>query len=197
MDQNTPRHFDSASHAKWQRLAEALNDLEQEGFCVLFNNRVGPETNWQSEPFAYSPRWPDAPCVTWSRTQRRWVVELREGAAREQDAPEGLTAYSRGIADLAAARGLRLTWERGYVKHVLRLDADGPHGASGHIVVGAHSGKVLRATVFTPTGRDLEETQADGARAVRELLDGLPSSPCRSGCAAPSADACPARAVAA
>ncbi|MER7001336.1 hypothetical protein [Streptomyces sp. NPDC000410] len=61
------------------------------------------------------------------------TVELRTLRADVPIAPLGLTTYTRGIIDLAASKGLRLTWKTGKTCHLLRLATPGPHGVSGHI----------------------------------------------------------------
>ncbi|MGA5134983.1 hypothetical protein ACPCTO_34890 [Streptomyces olivoreticuli] len=110
-------------------------------------------------------------------------------------APHGLTAYTRGIVDLAAAKELRLTWKTGKAKHLLYLAARGPHGVKGHVVIGARSGKVLRAAITYPSDYGVVETTAEGTNDVRRLLDGLSPSLCPSGCTAPGVTACFGRAL--
>ncbi|MDW6058145.1 hypothetical protein SAZ11_08585 [Streptomyces sp. FXJ1.4098] len=104
--------------------------------------------------------------------------------------PDGLTPYTRGVADLAESKRLRPTWRTGKVTHTLVLSSPGPHGASGHITVGARSGKILRALLKYPSGSVTTQAKATGTNAVRELLAGLSPSQCPPGCDAPSADAC-------
>ncbi|RLU79913.1 hypothetical protein CTZ27_35765 [Streptomyces griseocarneus] len=122
-------------------------------------------------------------------------VELSTFTASKPVAPHGLTAYTRGIVDLAAAKELRLTWKTGKAKHLLRLAARGPHGVKGHVVIGARSGKVLRAAIAYPSDHGVVETTAEGTNDVRALLDGLSPSPCPPGCTAPGVNACFDRAL--
>ncbi|WP_404949074.1 hypothetical protein HFP70_35415 [Streptomyces sp. ARC14] len=72
-----PTTPDADLTAKWQRLADALNDLDNDGFGLMFGNRMGPETNWESVPFAYSVMRSNAPCTVWDRKKKKWVVETR------------------------------------------------------------------------------------------------------------------------
>ncbi|GHG80666.1 hypothetical protein [Streptomyces griseocarneus] len=122
-------------------------------------------------------------------------LELRTLAAPKPVAPYGLTAYTRGIVDLAAAKELRLTWKTGKAKHLLHLAARGPHGVKGHVVIGARSGKVLRAAITYPSDYGVVQTTAEGTNDVRTLLDRLSPSPCPSGCTAPGVNACFDRAL--
>ncbi|WP_209446238.1 hypothetical protein [Streptomyces sp. MZ04] len=62
---------------KWQRLAAALNELDNDGFALLFGDRMGAETNWYPAPYVYSGNRPDAPRTAWDRKKKKWVVEKR------------------------------------------------------------------------------------------------------------------------
>ncbi|MCX4681359.1 hypothetical protein OG413_45465 [Streptomyces sp. NBC_01433] len=104
-------------------------------------------------------------------------------------APHGLTTYTQRIVDLAASKELRLTWKTGKAVHLLRLAARGPHGVNGHVIIGARSGKVLRATLTYPSD-PLTTKTAKGTNDVRDLLTNLAPSPCPPRCTAPSIDAC-------
>ena len=102
----------------------------------------------------------------------------------------GLTAYTVGIVRLAEAKGLRPTWGQphGHTRRIT-LNAVGPHGAFGSIVIGRTSGKVLRAEVIH--GNDAKRpSRAKGTNAVRILLNGVHRSACQPGCAAPSSTDC-------
>ncbi|MER0477014.1 hypothetical protein ABR737_01345 [Streptomyces sp. Edi2] len=122
-------------------------------------------------------------------TLTRSVVKIRTGHRPVPVVPYGLTAYTRGIVLLAHAKDLHLTWKTGKVKHLLHLAAPGPHGVKGHVIVGARSGKVLRAALSYPSHRDTIQIAAEGTNAVRELLAGLSPSPCTPGCTGPDVDA--------
>ncbi|NGO67008.1 hypothetical protein [Streptomyces boncukensis] len=123
------------------------------------------------------------------------VDEMRARHRSVPVAPYGLTTYTHGIVDLARAKGLRLAWSTGTARHLLNLTSPGPHGVSGHIVIGARSGKVLRAALTYPSDGATTQTTASGTNAVRELFAGLSPSPCPPGCDAPAVDACHARAA--
>ncbi|MCQ1577242.1 hypothetical protein [Streptomyces parvus] len=102
----------------------------------------------------------------------------------------GLTAYTVGIVHLAEAKGLRPAWgqPRGHTRRIM-LNAVGPHGAFGSIVIGRTSGKVLRAEVIH--GNDAKRPcHAKGTNAVRDLLSCMRRSTCQPGCAAPSSADC-------
>ncbi|WP_167163103.1 hypothetical protein [Streptomyces sp. MBT27] len=60
--------------AKWQKLADALNALDADGFGLQFGDAMGPETNWRSTPYVYSLMRPDAPETAWDRRKKKWVV---------------------------------------------------------------------------------------------------------------------------
>ncbi|MFE0058748.1 hypothetical protein [Streptomyces sp. NPDC059003] len=112
------------------------------------------------------------------------------GAAETAIDLTGLTAYAVGIVRLAEAKGLRPAWgrPRGNSRRIV-LNAIGPHGAFGSITIGRTSGKVLRAEVIH--GNDARGAcRAEGTKAVRVLLNGIPRSACSTGCAAPSSAAC-------
>ncbi|MGW3932967.1 hypothetical protein ACWECC_33470 [Streptomyces microflavus] len=113
------------------------------------------------------------------------AMELRTLRADTPIAPPGLTAYTQRIADLAASKELRLTWQTGKAVHLLHLAARGPHGVKGHVIIGARSGKVLRLMLTSPSQRTVT-----GTNDVRSLLANLAPSPCPPRCTAPSVDAC-------
>lgn len=123
------------------------------------------------------------------------TLEVRTHRADIPVAPHGLTAYTRSIVDLAASKELRLTWQTGKAKHVLHLAARGPHGATGHIVIGTRSGKVLRATLAYPSEHGATHRTAEGTNDVRALLTNLSPSPCPPRCTATGVDACFNRAL--
>ncbi|AKN75078.1 hypothetical protein QR97_01820 [Streptomyces sp. PBH53] len=112
-------------------------------------------------------------------------------------APLGLTAYTRGVIDLARSKGFHLRWEKGKARHLLHLAASGPHGVSGHLVVGARSGKVLRALLDHPSDRRVVQQKAEGTNGVRALLNDLSPQTCTPGCTAPTVADCRAHALAA
>ncbi|MER7108855.1 hypothetical protein [Streptomyces sp. NPDC000229] len=89
--------------------------------------------------------------------------------------PDGLTPPTLAIVDLAASNGLRPTWRTGSVRHTLVLSALEPRGAFGWVMVGARSGKILRAQL---THHDGAIATATGVKAVRDLIASLPPSPC-------------------
>ncbi|MET8816669.1 hypothetical protein ABZW47_32330 [Streptomyces sp. NPDC004549] len=102
----------------------------------------------------------------------------------------GVTAYTAGLIRLAEAKGLRPRWgqPRGRTRRIV-LDAVGPHGAFGSIVIGRSSGKVLRAEVIY--GNDARAPRrATGTNAVRALLMEVTLSACRQDCTAQSSAAC-------
>ena len=103
--------------------------------------------------------------------------------------PEGLTAYTKGIVELAEAKGLRPMWRTGRARHELILSTPGPHGPSGCIVVGARTGKVLRGEITHGAGGSI--TPAKGTHAVRRLLAALTPSACPPLCPASSTESCP------
>jgi hypothetical protein len=112
------------------------------------------------------------------------------GAAETTIDLTGLTAYTAGIVRLAEAKGLRPTWGQphGHIRRII-LNASGPHGAFGSIVIGRTSGKVLRAEVIH--GNDTARPcRAKGTNAVRVLLSGVRHSTCQPGCDAPSSADC-------
>ena len=123
------------------------------------------------------------------------VMEMRTLATPKPVAPDGLTAYSLGIVDLAASTKLRLTWQTGKSRHLLHLAGGGPHGVTGHVVIGARSGKVLRAVITCPSGQGPVQRTAEGTNNVRALLGSLSPSPCSPGCTAPNVTACFERAL--
>lgn len=87
-------------------------------------------------------------------------------------------------------KGLRLTWghAHGRTRRII-LDAVGPHGVFGSIVIGRSSGKVLRAEVIH--GNDAKvPRRATGTNAVRALLTDVTPSACRQGFNAQSPTAC-------
>ncbi|MCZ1011973.1 hypothetical protein [Streptomyces lydicus] len=127
---------------------------------------------------------------TMTLTLNDTALELRTHHADIPVAPHGLTAYTRSIVSLAASKELRLTWQTGKAKHLLHLAARGPHGATGHIVIGTRSGKVLRATLAYPSEHDVTHKTAEGTNDVRALLTNLPPSPCPPHCTATDVDAC-------
>ncbi|RNG28723.1 hypothetical protein [Streptomyces botrytidirepellens] len=102
----------------------------------------------------------------------------------------GLTAYTAGIVRLAEAKGLRPTWGQPYGRtRRIILNAIGPHGAFGSIVIGRTSGKVLRAEVIH--GNDATRPcRAQGTNAVRILLNDVRRSTCQPDCDAPSSADC-------
>ncbi|MGW3932917.1 hypothetical protein ACWECC_33210 [Streptomyces microflavus] len=105
------------------------------------------------------------------------------GAAETTLDLTGLTSYTAGIVRLAEAKGLRPTWGQphGHTRRII-LNAVGPHGAFGSIVIGRTSGKVLRAEVIH--GNDAKRPcRAKGTNAVRALLTGIRRSTCQPGCA--------------
>ncbi|WP_445517348.1 hypothetical protein [Streptomyces sp. NEAU-174] len=104
--------------------------------------------------------------------------------------PDGLTPYTLGVANLAESKRLRPTWRTGKVTHTLVLSSPGPHGVSGHITVGARSGKILRALLEYPTDSITAQANATGTNAVRELLAGVSPSQCPPNCDAPTVDTC-------
>ncbi|MFZ3557142.1 hypothetical protein [Streptomyces sp. BH055] len=104
--------------------------------------------------------------------------------------PRGLTVHTRAVVDLATARGFRLVWQAGKASHVLTLGARGPHGPSGHIVVGARTGKVLRGVVTLPSVDGPVQRAGQGTNAVRGLLEGLERNGCLPGCEAPNVAVC-------
>ncbi|MFB6984591.1 hypothetical protein ACNPQN_43105 [Streptomyces sp. NPDC056297] len=118
------------------------------------------------------------------------TTELRTLHTDVPIAPLGLTAYTQRIVDLAASKELRLTWQTGKAVHLLHLAARGPHGVNGHVVIGARSGKVLRAMLAQPSDHGTTEKTAKGTNNVRALLTNLSPSPCPPRCTAPSVDAC-------
>ncbi|MGW6202107.1 hypothetical protein ACWF9B_00405 [Streptomyces sp. NPDC055089] len=118
------------------------------------------------------------------------TMELHTLRADIPIAPHGLTPYTQQIAALAASKQLRLTWQAGKTVHLLRLAAHGPHGVKGHIVIGARSGKVLRAVLTYPADRGTTQRTPEGTNAVRALLTDLSPSPCPPRCTAPGVDAC-------
>ncbi|MEU1355368.1 hypothetical protein ABZ410_15915 [Streptomyces cinnamoneus] len=122
-------------------------------------------------------------------------VGLSTFTASKPVAPHGLTAYTHGIVDLAAAKELRLTWKTGKAKHLLHLAARGPHGVKGHVIIGARSGKVLRAAITYPSDHGVVQSTAEGTNDVRTLLYRLSPSPCPPGCTAPGVNACFDRAL--
>ncbi|WP_435060391.1 hypothetical protein [Streptomyces sp. bgisy060] len=112
------------------------------------------------------------------------------GAAETTIDLTGVTAYTAGIVRLAQAKGLRPAWgqPRGRTRRIV-LDAVGPHGVFGSIVIGRSSGKVLRAEVIH--GNDARvPRRAKGTNAVRALLMEVTPSACRQGCTAESSTAC-------
>ncbi|MEU1077800.1 MULTISPECIES: hypothetical protein [unclassified Streptomyces] len=118
------------------------------------------------------------------------AVEQLPGAAETTIDLTGVTAYTAGIVRLAEAKGLRPTWGQphGRTRRII-LDAVGPHGAFGSIVIGRTSGKVLRAEVIH--GNDAKvPRRATGTNAVRALLMDVTPSACRQGCNAQSSTAC-------
>jgi hypothetical protein len=117
------------------------------------------------------------------------AMELRTHRADVPIAPHGLTAYTQRIVDLAASKELRLTWQTGKAVHLLHLAAPGPHGVKGHVIIGARSGKVLRALLTYPSDPTTTKT-AKGTNDVRALLTNLAPSSCPPRCTAPSVDAC-------
>ncbi|MGW6202109.1 hypothetical protein ACWF9B_00415 [Streptomyces sp. NPDC055089] len=100
-------------------------------------------------------------------------VELRSLRTDVPLTPHGLTAPTQQIADLATSKGLRLTWQTGKIVHLLHLAAPTPHGVTGHIVIGARSGNVLRATLTDPTDPKTTPRAAKGLNAVHALLTNL------------------------
>ncbi|MFE0058753.1 hypothetical protein [Streptomyces sp. NPDC059003] len=123
------------------------------------------------------------------------TLELHTLRAARPVAPYGLTPYTHGIVDLAASNELRLTWETGKAKHTLLLASRGPHGVKGRIVVGARSGKVLRAVLQYPSDHGFADLKVEGASAVHARLSRLSPSPCPPGCTAPNVTACFNRAL--
>ncbi|MFD7661270.1 hypothetical protein [Streptomyces sp. NPDC059788] len=117
------------------------------------------------------------------------AVEQVPGAAEAIDLT-GVTVYTAGIVHLAEAKGLRPTWDqpRGRTRRII-LNAVGPHGAFGSIIIGRTSGKILRAEVID--GNDAKEPRrATGTNAVRALLMEVTPSACSQGCDAESSTAC-------
>lgn len=117
------------------------------------------------------------------------AMELRTLRTDVPIAPHGLTTYTQRIVDLAASKELHLTWQTGKAVHRLRLAARGPHGVNGHVIIGARSGKVLRAMLTYPSDPVTTKT-AKGTNDVRALLTNLSPSPCPPQCTAPSVDTC-------
>ncbi|MGC5263900.1 hypothetical protein ACPXCO_23055 [Streptomyces cyaneofuscatus] len=112
------------------------------------------------------------------------------GAAETALDLTGLTSYTTGIVRLAEAKGLRPTWGQphGRTRRII-LNAVGPHGAFGSIVIGRTSGKVLRAEVIH--GNDAKRPcRAKGPNAVRVLLTGVRRSTCQPGCVTTSSADC-------
>ncbi|MDF3303056.1 hypothetical protein [Streptomyces tropicalis] len=112
------------------------------------------------------------------------------GAAESTIDLTGVTSYTAGIVRLAQAKGLRPAWgqPRGHTRRII-LNAVGPHGAFGSIVIGRSSGKVLRAEIIH--GNDAKvPRRAKGTNAVRALLREVTPSACRQGCTAQSSTAC-------
>lgn len=116
--------------------------------------------------------------------------EQAQGAAETTIDLTGVTAYTAGIVRLAEAKGLRPAWGQphGGTRRIT-LDAVGPHGAFGSIVIGRTGGKILRAEVIH--GNDAKvPRRAKGTNAVRALLTDVTLSTCRHGCTAQSSTAC-------
>ncbi|MGF3141008.1 hypothetical protein [Streptomyces diastaticus] len=99
------------------------------------------------------------------------------------------TTYTLRIVRLATEKGLRPVWGQPY-GHTTRivLNAPGPHDAFGGITVGRTSGRVLRAEVIPYSGAT--PRRAEGAAAVRALLDSLPRAVCPADCPADSPADC-------
>lgn len=118
------------------------------------------------------------------------VPEQVPGAAETTIDLTGVTAYTAGIVRLAQAKGLRPAWGQPYGRtRRIILDAVGPHGAFGSIVIGRSSGKALRAEVIH--GNDAKvPRRATGTNAVRALLMEVTPSACSQGCTAESSTAC-------
>ncbi|MFF4155181.1 hypothetical protein ACFYZU_33855 [Streptomyces sp. NPDC001651] len=116
--------------------------------------------------------------------------EPAPGAAETTIGLTGVTAYTASIVRLAEKRGLPPTWGQahGRTRRII-LDAVGPHGVFGSIVIGRSSGKVLRAEVIH--GNDAKvPRRATGTNAVRALLTDVTPSACRQGFNAQSPTAC-------
>ncbi|MGW1275558.1 hypothetical protein ACWD4V_01185 [Streptomyces tsukubensis] len=120
--------------------------------------------------------------------------ELRTLSTPGPDVPQGLTAFTRGIARRAAAKDLCLTWEVGPVWHFLHLAPRGPHGVTGRVEVSASTGGVYRAALVIPLEDGVTERRTWGTKTLRALIDSLSPSPCEPGCTAPSPLACYRRA---
>ncbi|MEU3877812.1 hypothetical protein [Streptomyces sp. NPDC029704] len=106
------------------------------------------------------------------------TTEPMPGTADTRIDLTGVTAYTAGIVRLAEAKGLRPAWGQphGRTRRII-LNAIGPHGAFGSIVIGRTSGKVLRAEVIH--GNDAKTTRrATGTNAVRALLTEVTPSAC-------------------
>lgn len=102
----------------------------------------------------------------------------------------GLTRYTVGIVRLAEEKNLRPSWGQPHGRtRRINLNAVGPHGAFGSIVIGRTSGKVLRAEVIHGNDAKIARS-AKGTNAVRVLLNEVRRSTCPSGCHAPSSVAC-------
>ncbi|MFH8257883.1 hypothetical protein [Streptomyces roseolus] len=118
------------------------------------------------------------------------AIEQVPGAAETTTDLTGVTAYTASIVRLAEAKGLRPAWGQphGRTRRII-LNAVGPHGAFGSIVIGRTSGKVLRAEVIH--GNDAKTPRrAKGTNAVRALLKDVTPSVCSPGCTAESSTAC-------
>lgn len=118
------------------------------------------------------------------------TVEQVPGTAESTINLSHITAYTVGIVRLAEAKGLRPTWGQphGRTRRII-LNAVGPHGAFGSIVIGRSSGKVLRAEVVH--GNDAKvPRRATGTNAVRALIMEVTPSACSEGCSAESSTAC-------
>ncbi|MFF4531700.1 hypothetical protein ACFY1P_20810 [Streptomyces sp. NPDC001407] len=130
-----------------------------------------------------------------SRVAHGQIVALRGGVlqvatVQGDPVPEGLTAYTRRIADLAESKGLHIIWRSGSSGgcwHRLVLRPHGPHGVRGDMDIGVRSGKVLRAQLLYPDGSSV---RWEGAGAVREGLANMPAAVCPPYCAAESPDVC-------
>ncbi|MFV8133170.1 hypothetical protein [Streptomyces syringium] len=107
----------------------------------------------------------------------------------DNQAPEGLTAYTRRVVELAESKVQRATWKPGKASHLLVLRSSGPHGPLGHITIGARSGKVLRAELAYGRSGGRRE-YAEGTNAVRALLAALPVTTCPPHCQAETPEAC-------
>ncbi|MEW1700769.1 hypothetical protein ACIQCR_16850 [Streptomyces sp. NPDC093249] len=78
MTQNTTTSpADKVRLALWQQLTAAMNALEDAGLPLIVGDRKGPETDWETAPYVYTPYACDAPSAQWDRVTKRWTVAGR------------------------------------------------------------------------------------------------------------------------